>query len=53
MTLSAFARYSTVSSTVVLVIVPSILVSVAVGALIPPKRTFVRERFMATHYGMN
>lgn len=50
-TLSALANASTVSSTVVLVIEPSILVSVVpTGALIPPKSTFVRERFIATHY---
>ena len=48
-TLSALARDSAVSSIEVLVICPSILCSVAVGAEIPPKRTFVRERFMATH----
>lgn len=50
MTLSAFANASTVSSTVVFVIVPSILcVSDVVVGAIPPKRTFVRERFIATH----
>lgn len=49
-TLSALASASTVSSTVVLVIEPSILVSVVPTIeLIPPKSTFVRERFIATH----
>jgi len=50
-TLSALAKASTVSSTVVFVIVPSILCagSDADGVLIPPNNTFVRERFIATH----
>jgi hypothetical protein len=50
-TLSAFAMASTVSSTVVFVIVP--LISwpgvCATGAM-PPNKTFVRDRFIATHY---
>ena len=48
-TLSAVASASATSSTVVLVICPSILNSLlSVGAM-PPKRTLVRPRFMATH----
>jgi hypothetical protein len=51
MTLSALARASTVSSTVVLVTVPSILVD-SDGAIVPrpPNRTLVNDLFMATHY---
>jgi hypothetical protein len=51
MTLSALTSASTVSSTVVLVTVPSILVA-SDGAIvpIPPNRTLVKDLFMATHY---
>lgn len=49
MTLSAFARASTVSSTDVSVIVPVTAWSVLAGAAMPPNRTLVRDRFMATH----
>lgn len=50
-TLSAFAKASTVSSTVVRVMVPSILwASVEAVGAIPPNSTFVRDRFIAIHY---
>lgn len=51
MTLSALARASTASSTVVLVTVPSILVA-SDGAIvpIPPNKTLGKDLFMATHY---
>lgn len=52
MTFSAFDSASTVSSIVVLVTWPSIFFCV-VGAAIPPNITFVRDRFMATHYSIS
>jgi hypothetical protein len=49
MTFSASTSCWAVSSAVVFVISPSILLcDCAVGAM-PPKRTFVMDRFMATH----
>ena len=54
MTFSELSRLSTVSSTVVFVMVPSIFCSAwPVGALIPPKRTLVNVLFIATHYGLS
>jgi hypothetical protein len=48
-TFSAFNKASAVSSDVVLVISPSIFVCAWGVAAIPPKRTLVRDLFMATH----
>lgn len=48
MTLSAFASASTVSSTVVVVTEPSIFFCSCTLPM-PPKRTFIRDRFIATH----
>ena len=51
MTLSALARESTVSSMDVLEIEPSIFCSDWAGvAEMPPNKTFVKDRFMATHW---
>ena len=50
MTFSALDSASTVSSTVVFVTSPSIFFWACGAGAIPPKRTFVRDRFMATHY---
>lgn len=49
-TLSALARASVVSSTVVLTTWPLISWLVCAIGAIPPNRTLVSDRFMATHY---
>lgn len=49
MTFSALASASDVSSAVVVVTSPSILACVCGTDAMPPKRTLVRDRFMATH----
>lgn len=49
MTFSAFANASAVSTAVVLVTSPSIFACVCGVDAMPPKSTFVSERFMATH----
>ena len=50
MTFSAFSKDSTTSSMLVLVIAPSILCSLSAAGAIPPKRTLVRDLFMAVHF---
>lgn len=53
-TFSELRRLSTVSSTFVLVMVPSTLCSGwCAGALIPPNSTLVNVRFIATHCDLN